>query len=194
VSGTTYTALYGLAGHLRDNQAAAAAAVNAAAAGALVTLPTDALGDATILIRPQVERLPIGALHVTLTAGVARRERATATRVAPTGGQDSAQVEVRAAVEVPLGLGYTTTAPDGGAYAPDPEGLLTLAGLAWGDLIARLLVSTDGVAAAGAQAVVSSQTAVEIHDWRDGGSNPDALAVVVEVAVVYLQRQAYGGA
>jgi hypothetical protein len=187
VSGTTYTALYGLADHLITSQ-------GAAAAGALVTLPTTALSADNVLLRPQTERLPAGALQVTLTAQVARRDRATATRVAPNGGQDSAQVEVRAAVEVPLGVGYTTSAPGVGAYAPDAEGLLTLAGLAWGDLLARLLVSSAGVNAAGAQSVVSSQTTLEIHDWRDEARDVSALSVVAEATVVYLQRQSYGGA
>jgi hypothetical protein len=100
VSTTTAAIAYLLADRLAgDALYAACAAVNAAGASGPLRLPESG-GGVPALIRPQPERLPVGALQLTVSAQAPISRIATANRAL------SVEVEVAVALEVPLGDGY----------------------------------------------------------------------------------------
>lgn len=195
---TSATLLCALAGELLDHQADWGAALNTDGAASPIRLPDGAawgepaLGTAQVQLHPQTERFPTGALLLTLAAATPSRQRATATRASSAAGQDAAQVQVRAALEIPLGVGYSVDDTVTGTWSPTEPDLHCLAAAAWGDLLARALLDPATLGAIGAQDSQGAAAAVEIHDWRDAGADVEAVSLCVEVTVTYNARMGAG--
>jgi hypothetical protein len=187
VSTTTAAIAYLLADRLAgDALYAACAAVNAAGAAGPLRLPESGAGVQTLL-RPQPERLPIGALQLTVSAQAPISRIATANRAL------TVEVEVAAAIEVPIGDGYEIDATALGDLALDAGGELTLAGYAWVDALRYAMTTTATLGALGVHEWREAQHTIEIHQWADSGADVDPLSVVAEVRVLYTWRQQYGG-
>lgn len=187
MSTTTAAIAYLLADRLAgDALYAACAAVNAAGASGPLRLPESG-GGVPALIRPQPERLPVGALQLTVSAQAPISRIATANRAL------SVEVEVAVALEVPLGDGYEIDETALGDFALDDGGALTLAGYAWVDALRYAMTSAATLGVLGVHEWRDAQHTIEIHQWADDGADVAPLSVIAEVRVVYLWRQQYGG-